>query len=212
MRQEAHVALLEVCCSVDSELAQECRRQNIPYAGVVQSMQERHVYNQAGDMVRKWHACGRWVQIHLSTPCSAGSPLKNFTKICEPSPADVAWDSMMRSAVHYLSLGDACSFELPRYNTIWNRFGTQRTLSKARLFHQCHVHLCRTGMKGRSGLPVGKQLRFMSSEPMFARKLHLTFGTCSCVRHATFGDTDWHRTGYYNQRLARGIIQAMQSF
>ena len=67
VRQEAHVALLEVCCSVGSELAQECRRQNIPYAGVVQSMQERRVFNQACDVVRKWRACGRWVHIHLST-------------------------------------------------------------------------------------------------------------------------------------------------
>ena len=67
-------------------------------------------------------------------------------------------------------------------------------------------------MRSRSGLPVGKQLRFMSSEPMFARRLHMMFGTCGCVKHAAFGDTDWPSTGYYNQRLARGIIKAASSF
>ena len=212
MYHEARIAMLEVCCSAKSALSQECSHQGIPYAGVIQKMQKLHVYKQACAIVHRWREDGCWVHVHLSTPCSAGSPLKNFTKDYEPSPADVEWDSVMKSAGRYLQLGDACSFELPRYNNVWSRFGTQQTLCRARLMHECHVHLCQTGVRSRSGLPVGKQLRFMSSEPMFARRLHMMFGTCGCVKHAPFGDTDWPSTWYYNQKLARGIIKAASSF
>ena len=65
-------------------------------------------------------------------------------------------------------------------------------------------------MIGKTGLPVGKQLKFMSTESIFAKKLHSLFGTCTCVKHSPLGDTDWHETGNTN-RLARGIIQAMKS-
>ena len=42
--------------------------------------------------------------------------MENFAKICESSPADVEWDSVIRLAVHYLSLGDAC-LDLTPYGT-----------------------------------------------------------------------------------------------
>ena len=126
MSHESRIAMLEVCCSAKSALSQECSRQGIPYAGVIQNMQKLHVYEQACAVVQRWRKDGCWAHVHLSTPCSARSPLKNFTKDYEPSPADVEWDSVMKSAGRYLQLGDACRLSFLDTTT----FGADSGLSK----------------------------------------------------------------------------------
>ena len=124
---QSRIAMLEVCCS-----AKTCA------------------------VVHRWREDGLLGTCALVHSMFGRLPLKNFTKDYEPSPADVEWDSVMKSAGRYLQLGDACSFELPRYNNVWSRFGTQQTLCRARLMHECHVHLCQTGVRSRSSLPVWK--------------------------------------------------------
>ena len=32
-----------------------------------------------------------------------------------------------------------------------------------------------------------------------------------CWKHAAFNDVEWPETGFYDQKLARGIIAAMQA-
>ena len=52
----------------------------------------------------------------------------------------------------------------------------------------------------------------MSSHKSFAEHLHKCFGTCECVgEHAAFNDVEFPETGFYNQKLARGIIAAMKA-
>ena len=207
------IALLEVCCAEESGLSKACHESNVPYAGVTRNMQMGRVFASAFDVVKIWRKQGHWIHVHVSTPCSSGSPLKRFQSgECEPTVADFEWEGIMRAAGKYLMLGDGRSFELPRYNHIWERYGTQQVLEKASLSHRAVVYLCRTGMVGKSGNPVGKQLQFMSTHKSFAEHLHKCFGTCECVgKHAAFNDVEWPETGFYNQKLARGIIAAMQA-
>ena len=207
------LALLEVCCEKGSALSVECKLRGIPYAGITGDMQEKRIIKQARDIVDSWKQRKLWVHVHLSTPCSSGSPLKHFRRQSEgqmPSVSDVEWQSIMESALVYANMGNAASFELPRFNQIWERFGTQRLLEKAALLHTAHVWLCRTGVKGKTGLPVGKQLRFQSTAEAFAIHMHVKFGTCTCTKHSSFSQTDWSDTANYNQVLAREMIRAMQ--
>ena len=207
------LALLEVCCEKGFALSVECKLRGIAYAGITGDMQEKRIIKQARDIVDSWKQRKLWVHVHLSTPCSSGSPLKHFRRQSEgqlPSVSDVEWQSIMESALVYANMGNAASFELPRFNQIWERFGTQRLLEKAALLRTAHVWLCRTGVKGKTGLPVGKQLRFQSTAEAFAIHMHVKFGTCTCTKHSSFSQTDWSDTANYNQVLAREIIRAMQ--
>ena len=86
----------------------------------------------------------------------------------------------MKAVPKYL-LGQSASFELPARNEIWQRQGTKKVLEKGGLRHEARVHLCRTGLKGRSGLPVGKQLKFMCTHHCMAQGLAKRFGVCMCT-------------------------------
>ena len=71
------------------------------------------------------------------------------------------------------------------------------------------VHLCSTGLRSRSGRPVGKKLGFTSSSKPFVMTLSKLFGSCKCTsEHASMGDVDWSETARYNEMLAHGIVKA----
>ena len=69
------------------------------------------------------------MHVHASTPCSSGSPLKNFSAEVE-SEADRSWKGIMENVSKYLLLGNSRSFELPRNNNIWKREETKRVLKQ----------------------------------------------------------------------------------
>ena len=68
--------------------------------------------------------------------------------------------------------------------------------------------LCQTGVKGHDGLGVGKSLTFCSSAFSFCQHLHKKFGCCKCLNHSPFSKVDFTATGFYNQKLADGILKA----
>ncbi|CAE6933000.1 unnamed protein product [Symbiodinium sp. CCMP2592] len=186
------VALLEVCCSADSELSRACCELRIPYVGITANAETTRVFEQAARYVSEWKLSGLWVHVHTSTPCAPGSPLKRFSE--SKTEADFAWEPLCKYALKYLQLGDGRSFELPYFNDLWKRHGTQKLLTDACLIFHVQVHLCATGMMSNSGLPIGKQLCFACSHEVFSRKLRELFGTCRCSAHASFADTDYTST------------------
>ena len=72
--------------------------------------------------------------------------------------------------------------------------------------HKCHVHLFQTGVRSRSGLPVGNS--FVSCLAHVCTKTSHDVWHMCCVKHATF----CRIAGYYNQKLARGIFKAASRF
>ena len=204
--EKALIAVVEMCCPEHSTLSQACSRRGVPYIGIVGGGETQRVFKQARSLVEEWMNRGLWVHIHVSTPCSSGSPLKRFTRTT--TEADFSWEGLSKYALKYLNLGCAGSFELPLHNDIWKRFGTQKLLREACLEFQAVVCLCATGVRSKSGAPVGKKLRFQCSHAAFARVLHDLFGECTCQSHANFNDVDFHATGTYSQALADGIVKA----
>ena len=204
--EKALIAVVEMCCPEHSTLSQACSRRGVPYIGIVGGGETQRVFKQARSLVEEWMNRGLWVHIHVSTPCSSGSPLKRFTRTT--TEADFSWEGLSKYALKYLNLGCAGSFELPLHNDIWKRFGAQKLLREARLEFQAVVCLCAAGVRSKSGAPVGKKLRFQCSHAAFARVLHDLFGECTCQSHANFNDVDFHATGTYSQALADGIVKA----
>ena len=202
-------AVLEVFCSEDSALCQVCGSLGVPYCGITANAETSRVLAETIKVITAWKNRGLWIHVHVSTPCSSGSPLRNFVQRCTKS--DLEWEALMRSAERYLRLGDGRTFELPKQNMIWKRWGTQNVLRASGLVYPVDVWLCATGVLSRSGLPVSKRLRFMCSHLECAQKLFDMFGSCSCQTHASFHDIDYTATGRYSKVLAEGLVKALKA-
>ena len=140
----------------------------MPYLGVVKRMETTEMLQRAKEFVDIQEQLGyRWVHVHASTPCSSGSPLKNFSSATE-CEADRSWKGIMDNVSKYLMLGNSRSFELPRNNNIWKRDETKRVLNQCGLEFGAEVFLCQTGLVSDSGLPIGKVLIFGVLRLVFA--------------------------------------------
>ena len=200
------LAFVELCCKEQSSLQKACYQSGISYAGVVKNIELKSVQLDVNKFVKRSKNEGRWVHLHVSTPCSSGSPLKNFSQSVTDS--DLDWEGIMSGVKDFLSLEpkpDCISFELPKGNAVWSRELTVEVLSKGGMNHFQDVHLCQAQYKIASGTPIGKVLRFQCSHSAFCQSLK-RFGTCTCKEHAPFSSVSWVDTGFYNKTLARGIV------
>ena len=141
----------------------------MPYVGITKNMQERRVLDEVKAFVELQRNSGRWLHVHLSTPCSSGSPLKHLNQKREQTEADKDCHSTIGSAEAYLNLGDSRSFELPKHNQIWQRSETQRILERCGLNYDAEVALCQTGLVNDDGTPIGKRLN--SSQHLLASQI-----------------------------------------
>ena len=204
------VAVVEVCCEPGSSLSVVTKKHGHPYVGVVKDMQSDLVLKEVSKIVKGWKDENIWVLVHVSTPCSSGSPLKRFSGD-EPTLSDLEWEPIMRSVGGYLKLGSSRSFELPFHNQIWSRDLTRDVLEMGFLSHGCQVFLCQTGMKNREDMPIGKSLGFATSHFPFAKLLHDRFGFCRCKEHASISEVDFAATARYNECLAKAILQGARA-
>ena len=188
--QKQDVAFVEVCCGTNSALREACKVARMPYIGIVKRMETPDMFQKVKEFVEVHQQLGyRWVHVHASTPCSSGSPLKNFSATIE-SEADRSWKGIMENVSKYLLLGNSRSFELPRNNNIWKREETKRVLKQCGLQFDAEVYLCQTGMQAPNGLPIGKVLIFCSASAGFCNLLTKRFGWCECEKHAGMYDVN----------------------
>ena len=206
-KRTAYYAFLEVCCDKDSALKRACSTSGFRYLGVSSNMELLGVQRRVRDFVEQQKTEGLLVHVHVSTPCSSGSPLQNFHAGVGETET---WKVVMSSASFYLSLGDQASFELPKNNQIWDRELTHKTLERSGLIFSGTVRLCKTGLIGKSCLPIGKQLRFVSTSGAFVTSLERRFGQCDCPEHAALNEVHFGKTALYSPVLARGILNAMK--
>ncbi|CAL1159105.1 unnamed protein product, partial [Cladocopium goreaui] len=206
-KRTAYYAFLEVCCDKDSALKRACSTSGFRYLGVSSNMEMLGVQRRVRDFVEQQKTEGLLVHVHVSTPCATGSPLRNFHAGVGETET---WKIVMSSASFYLSLGDQASFELPKHNQIWDRELTHKTLERSGLIFSGTVRLCKTGLIGKSCLPIGKQLRFVSTSGAFVTSLERRFGQCDCPEHAALNEVHFGKTALYSPVLARGILNAMK--
>ena len=204
-----NLVIVEVCCERGSSIANEARRMGIFYIGVTKDMETHRVFSGVKETLLQFRELKN-VFVHVSSPCSLGSPLRHLRESGEPTDADFEWNEIFPYVGKYLKLGARSSFELPWRNEIWGRQLTLETLRCAGHNFDTPVHLCSTGLRSRSGRPVGKKLGFTSSSKPFVMTLNRLFGSCNCIsEHASMSDVDWSETARYNEMLARGIVKAV---
>ena len=204
------IAIVEVCCEPSSSLSVESLKRGHGYVGVVKDVQSEEVFSQVRKQVRDFRQAGLWVHVHVSTPCSSGSPLKSFSDPDTPTIADLEWESIIDSVGRFLELGSSKSFELSFHNRIWSRPQVIKLLQEHRVSHGCQIFLCQMGLVTDSGLPIGKSLGISTTHFSFARSLHRRFGTCRCKAHASISEVNFTETAKYPTVLARAMLNAVQ--
>lgn len=204
------LVVVEVCCGENSMIQSVCGRKKIPYFGVCERMESRTVFDGLVQWLKKLRSRDRlWIHIHVSTPCTTGSPLRHFTTNL-PNENDFVWDKIIQCSDHYMSLGNSSSFELPLHNDIWGRWKTKQLLDKQKHIYAVNVWLCATGLIGRAGDPIGKQMKFTSNVEKLTKHLEHKFGTCRCKKHAALDTVDWKSTETYNKRLAEEFVNGLE--
>ena len=193
---------VEICCSENSSIYRVCKKLGIHYVGVTERMEYDSTFRKVKEHVESMNVK---TFVHVSSPCSSGSPLKRFGD-GEPKDSDWEWYALFPKVERYLKLGDANSFELPWNNDIWNFALCQKTLKNAGHNYHTKVRLCKTGFVTKDGKPVGKCLGFSSNSKVFIETLK-RFSTCDCSEHASFEEVVWSETAFYTEFLAKAMIQ-----
>ena len=148
------------------------------YLGVHGGMETNETFQKVKNAIVRLKPNKIWV--HVSIPCSSGSPLRRFGT-GEATSSDIEWFEVAPKVLKYPLLGDLSSFELPWQNIIWEHELTKETLTKAGHSEFAKVRLCQTGVENGNGQKVGKALCFTTNSKEFARNLRLCFGECVCV-------------------------------
>ena len=71
---------------------------------VFKDVQSDRMFHEGKRQVKRFHDAKMWVHVHVSTPCSSGSPLKNFSADNQPMLGDLEWESIIGSVGRYMSL------------------------------------------------------------------------------------------------------------
>ena len=211
-RAVVQIAVVEVCCSEESQLCKMSKVVDAPYLGVSHNMEAMATLLKCRDWVNVQRDFGRWVHVHASTPCKSGSPRMKFGRAASSS-VDVQqeeWLSIIQSVGGYLQLGKSKSFELPKSNTIWNKPECRQVLQDNNMNLSSTVHLCQAGFCSPTGLPIGKKLRFETNSMSFARVMSDNLGICTCETHEPFNSVRWRDTAFYNAKLARMILSSIK--
>ena len=152
------LVFVEVCCSEESMLRKCCESSHIPFPGVSKGVELKGVLGKVRRFIDEHAQRGSWVHMHVSTPCSSGSPLKRFNPETETS-VDREWLPIMSSIPEYFDFTAglcSASFELPTSNDIWSRDETKHALEVGGLSNSQDVFLCQANFRGKDGLPVNK--------------------------------------------------------
>ena len=64
---------------------------------------------------------------------------------------------------------------------------------------------------GRAGLPINKQLKFVSNNREFLQVLEQAFGRCTCAAHEPMLGVNWAAAAFYNTKLARVILNGVKT-
>ena len=170
--------VVELCCSGDSEMKQASRKIGSFYIGVHARMQCADVRQEVVKLLRvasssmthkgKKKDCS--VHVHVSLPCTGGSPLLNFctSQVREQHTADFkellgCLDAYFDDCRKYDSKV-TITFELPHNNRYWKLCEIKEFRNRFGLDHEGIVSCCQIGLRSvRTGRMIGKRYRVVSN-------------------------------------------------
>ena len=78
---------IEVCCREDSAICRACQELGLQYIGISKDMEKRSVISNLLETLKQ--LTPDKVYVHVSSPCTTGSPLRNFSRDDSVTQADV---------------------------------------------------------------------------------------------------------------------------
>ena len=74
------LAVVELCCKAASMIQKACETSNFRYCGVTRDVELKSVVLKVKRFIEEQRLLGNWVHLHISTPRTSGSPLKNLER------------------------------------------------------------------------------------------------------------------------------------
>ena len=100
------LVIVEICCSRNSAMSLAAKRLGVHYVGIAERMESRAVQNELLQYLDSLRPVK--VFVHVSSPCTSGSPLRHLSSKGGVSQADVNWFDIFPRVK-----------ELPWNNGIW---------------------------------------------------------------------------------------------
>ena len=161
------------------------------------------------------------VHVHVSLPCTGGSPLLNFctNQVREQHTAD--FKELLGCLDEYFDACRKCdsklttTFELPHNNRYWKLCEIKEFRNRFGLDHKGIVSCCQIGLRSvRTGRMIGKRYRVVSNNnKQVTSVLHAKFARCRCSdEHATFSEVNWHQAESYTRKFATVLIRTVIAF
>ena len=151
--------------------------------------------------------------VHMSLPCTGGSPLQNFSGGKRVPEHERKFFELLAACEKLLDrLVErhpelSMSFELPNSNRYWTHPKLQAFV-QARIPFRSVVHACAMGIEGLPGLPIKKAFRIMSSSEELSQRLEKRFH-CACDFHASFNFSDFQLSEKYSRKFARFFVRML---
>ena len=209
MKDTDGLVIIELCCDEDSSLRTVCDEWGITYFGISEKAEEASTVKWQREQVDEERRQGKkYVHLHASCPCTAGSPIRNLKGNGEYDFRFAEIEEIVKRLPEYEKIVDGMSLEWPVCNSLWKCDGVEKRLKTMKLTHEGLVALCRVGYVSNNGLPIGKRLKFVSNKPGFTSFMG-QFQECHCESHAPLNQVDWTLTGLYNRTLASKILKGV---
>ena len=217
--------LVELACGFSSVLSSACFESRACYIGVHDNLEKVSIQDRVISLVDEAKrmtiasACDQkapetyspFLHVHVSLPCTGGSPLQNFSGGKSVKEHEKVFFSLLDAVEKILSRLQkqtfTVSFELPNTNRYWSHPKLVRAV-QAWFPFRAVVHACAMGIEGVPGLPIKKAFRIMSSSEEFCKRLEKRF-ICNCDFHASFNFSDFALSEKYSRKFARYFIRTL---
>ena len=217
-----NVLFLELACGVDSVIQNASREFGANYIGIHAGLEllstQRQAYKFMKDFAEGSSGSAgsqKLIQVHISLPCTGGSPLLDLSKK-DRKPAQDAYFKLLDHCKRYVSyikgmsdVHSAVTLELPKLNRFWpderlKKFLTDHDMQK---FADCAA--CAMGLVTSQGQPIGKVFRIACSDQVLATGLERRF-QCKCTQdHAPLNQVNYSMTERYSYKFARFYCRAI---
>lgn len=218
----SQLLFIELACSRQSVLCRAACEAGVSYIGV-------HAHLEKPDVIKSVIAAIAEVQtsaskttkqqmqvhVHISLPCTGGSPLRRFSNKNPSDPNDPhvkEYHDLLRSCVKILKGIELCdcsiSLELPNTSVYWSDPKVKDFLDTFGLWYRAIVHACAMGLTTKNGEKIKKAFRIMCTSEEFAHTLEKRF-ECSCVSHSPFNEVNWRETENYSMTFGRFFVRVL---
>ena len=217
-----NLLILELACGVDSVIQNASREFGCNYIGIHAGLELSSTQRQAYKFFKSFAEGSsgsadsqKLIQVHISLPCTGGSPLLDLSKK-DRKPAQDAYFRLLDHCKRYISyikgmgnVGSAVTLELPKSNRFWSDERLKRFLADHGMQKSADCAACAMGLTTSQGQPIGKVFRIACSDQVLATGLAKRF-QCRCTQdHAPLNQVNYSMTERYSYKFARFYCRAI---